>query len=418
MPKSTNWVWATVIGAGSVLAAPPSSKGHDEPLPATAPAPKEAPPNEAWFPKKIEYQKGKDPVIDSTVPSVFPNLVFARPTWDGKDEHYDAFQKDLEALCDRLWPRMRGNIALKIGTTDNELQRLLKAQLNQELLGYRNFIVFEKMDWSGPRLSPVPFFVCLKNIQTTVLELWTKHPQELVPWLKELVTVAKERERYIRVRVEASVFPPQYFHYAVRHRFKTETELWKATSINAQRDETRPAPKDAPRAKPAGSEWLADKKRPPSLFPDIVLPPPEKNDPDWKIRRAQFAKRCPRLNGNTGLKIEDGDSTAQKLLKARLHQGALETHQLWGQFWEGEFRTLDTRPDCLNDMLTVLDELWGKEPKRLIPWLKELLVEAKEFERYAELRAEARAIRPSELNQATRHRLKIEGELWKAKNAK
>ncbi|MBP3957692.1 hypothetical protein J8F10_20775 [Gemmata sp. G18] len=418
MPKSTNWAWAVAIGAGSVLAITSLSQGRDEPRPATAPAPKEVPPNEAWLPKKIEYQKGKDPIIDGTVPSAFPDLVFVPPKWDGKYEHHEVFLKDLEAAYDRLLPRLRGSIVLKINTTDDELQRLLKGRLNQGVLEHCDFIAIENMPFrSGPKLSPLPFFECLKGIQDTALELWPGRPQELVPWLKELVTIAKDRERHMRFRVEAGALPPQFFHYSVRHRLKAETELWKVTNVNAQRDEAT-APKDAARAKPTDGEWLADKKRPPSLFPDIVLPPPDKNDRDRKIRRAQFAKLCPRLTGNTGLKIEDGDSTLQKLLKARLHQGALEIHQLWDGAWEQGFQMVNTRSDCLNDMLAVLVELWGKGPKQLIPWLEELLVEAKEFERRMQLRADIGAVWQHELNQATRHRLKVEGELWKAKNAK
>ncbi len=209
--------------------------------------------------------------------------------------------------------------------------------------------------------------------------------------------------------------------------------LFCTGATGAGRDNPAPAP--PPREKPAGDAWLPkpgsyplpDKwvkemglaAKPPSAFPDLVVP--EQNPPDRDKRSAEFQKLCPRLFEATVLKVEATDDTFRKLLKARLHQGTLEfqyvqrglNHAMGGQGPDSLQYQL-----CLLDMQAAATELWAKEPKELVPWLEELLLAAKEWERLMEIRARNRGIAPTQLHLATRTRLKMEAELWKAKNPK
>ncbi|MBP3954004.1 hypothetical protein J8F10_01660 [Gemmata sp. G18] len=185
----------------------------------------------------------------------------------------------------------------------------------------------------------------------------------------------------------------------------------------------KPAPPS--KDKPQSGDWLPELKRgliplPPSAFPDIVPPKPAKNEADSKRYLEQLAKSCPRLCGKIPLKIEDGDDTLRKLMKARLHQGILSL----GGYQEGQaIAGIDPSgvaeyQACLEDVLQASRELWGKQPKEFVPWLEELLVEAKAYEQYTIRRVEAGAIRFQSQSIATRNRLKLEAELWKAKNPK
>jgi hypothetical protein len=72
--------------------------------------------------------------------------------------------------------------------------------------------------------------------------------------------------------------------------------------------------------------------------------------------------------------------------------------------------------DCLADMEATCLDLWGAQPKELIPWLEELVVLAKEFERATLLRVRTGTDPPHRLNAATRHRLRVEVALLDAKN--
>ncbi|MBN9119354.1 MAG: hypothetical protein J0I06_09360 [Planctomycetes bacterium] len=69
------------------------------------------------------------------------------------------------------------------------------------------------------------------------------------------------------------------------------------------------------------------------------------------------------------------------------------------------------------DIQSAATELWAKQPKELVPWLGELLIAAKEHERFTHVRVLNGSAAPSELTAASRLRLKIEAELWKAKHA-
>jgi hypothetical protein len=75
---------------------------------------------------------------------------------------------------------------------------------------------------------------------------------------------------------------------------------------------------------------------------------------------------------------------------------------------------LDTY-ECLADIEAVCLELWGGQPKELIPWLEELVVVTKEMERFTFIRVLNGTDPPQRLDAARRFRLRAEAALWKAK---
>jgi hypothetical protein len=159
---------------------------------------------------------------------------------------------------------------------------------------------------------------------------------------------------------------------------------------------------------------------PPSAFPELKLPEPAPNDPFEKKYEEAMAKLCPRALGKTALVIEPADGTLEKLLKARLHRGVMQwvrhreilRTELWNQGLAPEIieGLVDTEAICL--------ELWGGQPKELIPWFEELVITAKEFEQFQLVRALRDNRPPHRLDLAVRHRLRAEATLWKAKNKK
>ncbi|MDY3560653.1 hypothetical protein R5W23_001899 [Gemmata sp. JC673] len=310
-----------------------------------------------------------------------------------------------------------GKQSLQILPTDDEHGRLLKAQLNQGI--QEHWWETRPIDISGTEPPFTPVIECLTDMRVAAQRLWAGQPNELAPWLEEFVVAAKHWESYTRLRAEIGALAPDRLYYVTRHRLRAEADLWKVKN-GAKGRAAPPAANQGDKGKVAGGEWLGEKTLPPSLFPSVVLPPPpDKGDPKWDEKRAeQFAKRCPRLNGKSGPSVEVGDGTFEKLLKARVHQGLLQLRWYWTGGRGAGPDEYSLRCDCLDDTALALVELLGPEPKELAPWLEELLVDAKEFERHTQLRVEAGALRPSRLNQVTRTRLKIEAELWKVKNAK
>ena len=149
------------------------------------------------------------------------------------------------------------------------------------------------------------------------------------------------------------------------------------------------------------------------------LDPKEPREGFQKRREEQFAKLCPRFAGKTIIKIEPTDDTLRKLLKARLNQGlaqmirTLEVIRIGS--WSSQF--FAETIDCLVDMEATCLELWGGQPKELIPWLEELVVVAKEFERFQMNYVLSGTTPPQRGPAATRHRLRAEATLWKAKKA-
>ena len=203
----------------------------------------------------------------------------------------------------------------------------------------------------------------------------------------------------------------------------------------APRNSSTPAPVTEPappeKDKSEGDLWLPklkpngfDSDTLATAFPDLVRPQldlvdPEKVDPKQKeeMRKALFAKACPRMVGTIKITIEPTDDTLRKLLKARLYQGVLEIQRLRGLIskgeWHPEYR-LDLY-ECLTDIQAMVTELWDTQPKELIPWLEELVVAAKDMESFHKLRVEIGADSPFVLEAARRHRLAVETALWKAK---
>ncbi len=203
------------------------------------------------------------------------------------------------------------------------------------------------------------------------------------------------------------------------------------------RDAPAPPVADTPappaKDKPADEDWIPKPgsddgpikirngtKAPPSAFPDLQLPELDPKDPKPREKYEEdFAKLCPRLTGKTDVTIEPTDDTLRKLLKARLHQGVQEVRQFREIIrigsWSGQQYSQLT--ECLTDMQAAATELWGNRPKELVPWLEELVMVAKEQERFHYLRVINGSDPPQVLNAARRHRLRVEAELWKAKKA-
>jgi hypothetical protein len=161
---------------------------------------------------------------------------------------------------------------------------------------------------------------------------------------------------------------------------------------------------------------------PPSAFPDLREPDFPVGDPNAREKRlAAFESLCSRLFGTIALKIVPTDDTLRKLLKARLHQATLEFQDLHRQqrgAIQGPPHDPSRYRNCLSDIEATARELWAGQPKELVLWLEELVIASKEFERLTRLRVGAGSAYLSDLHAITKLRLKMEAELWKAKNAK
>ncbi|QJW96734.1 RNA polymerase sigma factor [Frigoriglobus tundricola] len=145
----------------------------------------------------------------------------------------------------------------------------------------------------------------------------------------------------------------------------------------------------------------------PTAFPELTIP---KNE-------AEFEKLCPRLTGKVELAIEPTDDTLRKLLKARLAEGVLQILRYRGRLNIGAWFPGDRAEmyECLADIQATATELWGGQPKELIPWLEELVVAFKEGEKFHWLRVAIGTDPPQALDIARQHRFQAEIALWKAK---
>ena len=154
----------------------------------------------------------------SQVATAFPEL--ALPKVDDTDPER---AKKYAAAFEKLCPRVLGVNVLKIDATDDALQKVLKARLNCGVMQLAKYMeLIRKGTWT-PEL-----FECLTDMQATASDLWAGRPKELLPWLEELVIVAKEVERYHYIRVLNGTDPIQRFHGAARHRLGIEAALLKA----------------------------------------------------------------------------------------------------------------------------------------------------------------------------------------------
>ncbi|MDB5310820.1 MAG: sigE 11 [Gemmataceae bacterium] len=158
----------------------------------------------------------------------------------------------------------------------------------------------------------------------------------------------------------------------------------------------------------------------PTAFPELKRPdvrPKLSSEDDFE---KEFTRICPRLFGEGTLKIEPSDDTYHRLLKARLHQNIWEAYRFWvrvqiGQYSSTEFLYI---LHFMVDMREATVELWMTDPKNLIPRLEDLVVLAKEWERFTDARVAAGTDPPHQLHKARAHRLGAEATLWKAKNGK
>lgn len=183
----------------------------------------------------------------------------------------------------------------------------------------------------------------------------------------------------------------------------------------------KPMPQPA-KEKPADEKWLLEaeyKGLMPSIasaFPDLKVPEAPENA-GWKQREELFNKACPRMLGKTAITIEATDDPLRKLLKARLHAGVRYNCRLWERVRIGNYTTdeFGLWIECLNDMRAIAIELWDGQPKELIPWLEEMVMTAKEFERFIKIRVDVGSDAPQRYDGVIRHRLAAEAALWKAK---
>jgi hypothetical protein len=156
----------------------------------------------------------------------------------------------------------------------------------------------------------------------------------------------------------------------------------------------------------------------PSAFPELVIPEGDPKDPKADEKREeQFKKLCPRLSGKAELRIEPTDDMLRKLLKARLHQGVWELvlvrEVIRTGSWNPQFRGQVS--ECIADVRDTAVELFGGQPKELIPWLEEVVIQAKEWERMHLRRVQKGIDSAQAYAPVVRHRLKAEETLLQAK---
>jgi len=137
------------------------------------------------------------------------------------------------------------------------------------------------------------------------------------------------------------------------------------------------------------------------------------------------AEVCPRIWGKQPIAVAETDTTAQRLLKARINQYCLAL-----SFWPKNHYKHDTDHrdaiQCQTELIGVLVELWPNEVETRTPWLEEILVYAKFNENLVQQTVkENKSPRTSPVSvltlaALTRHRLMIESTLalWKAKAGK
>jgi hypothetical protein len=128
----------------------------------------------------------------------------------------------------------------------------------------------------------------------------------------------------------------------------------------------------------------------------------------------------PKLYGENSITIDKTDDTYRKLLKARLYRGSRESYILMIKMMTGSYQPMEWTAvvHVLDDVRAVTIELWAKDQGELIPRLKELVILAKDWERFITARVAAGTDAPYQLHEANRHRLECEAVLWKALHPK
>src|SRR4029077_1576764 len=99
---------------------------------------------------------------------------------------------------------------------------------------------------------------------------------------------------------------------------------------------------------------------------------------------------CRRLVGEDPPTVIAADDSYRRLLKARLHQGRIYIQKIREVIeigkWDPAF--FSELFSCLNDMRDATLELWGNDPKVLMPWLEELVIMGKDAEWFIEIRVQ------------------------------
>jgi hypothetical protein len=154
---------------------------------------------------------------------------------------------------------------------------------------------------------------------------------------------------------------------------------------------------------------------PPTAFPELKAPEWMNPPPDMK---KALETACPLLLGDEPPAVLPTDDTYRKLQKARLHQGRLYLTKVLEVIAIGNWNPAYTSELflCLSDMQDAVLELWGNDPKILIPWMEELVVMNKYFEWFFGVRVSTGNEPPQSIYAAQRRRLEAEAALWKAKN--
>jgi hypothetical protein len=185
---------------------------------------------------------------------------------------------------------------------------------------------------------------------------------------------------------------------------------------NGKPPEDAGPPLKMPEAAKSDADWVPGTSEGvvPTAFPNL-------KPPAWNAdggHRVKLAELCPFFVGGRELKIEPGDTTLQKLLKARINQGRLELECYQNLFTVGKWVRSedDNQWLCLDDMRDAITELFQNDPKALAAWLTELLILTKERERWMIARVAAGQETPQKKQEMARLRLKMEAELWKAQN--
>lgn len=217
---------AVVVGAACAL----SSGGREPPV---APPPRAKLTDADWLPKPgatpwvegaiVNGERTRWKVEGLTIDplTAFPDLV-APPHQDLRNWKPGTPHPDAEAFA-RACPRLHGTVALTIEPTDDTLRKLLKAQIHQGVLEFRQHQVDK-----GRRWPPSGYHTCLRDIQSAAAELWAEQPKERISWLEELVIAGKHSERTTRTCVLLGTVHLEELHAVSRLRLKFEAELWKA----------------------------------------------------------------------------------------------------------------------------------------------------------------------------------------------
>ena len=140
---------------------------------------------------------------------------------------------------------------------------------------------------------------------------------------------------------------------------------------------------------------------------------------DFTSYEKGLRKLSPRILGGA-ITLDATDDESRKLLKSQLYHGSRELHKQGHRplvcDWHPPTSTRILM--CLEDIREAATALSGPDAKALTSWLEELLIVAKDRERFLHARARAGQDPPQIAHRASRYRLKIESLLLKAQASK